>query len=174
MSVPRNDQRSFAALAAIMVISSSIVGCDGTAPTVDDKQQAKQEGMLDQATQEVGLPNIVNFSELKQVKRIYELRDDAKLPTWTYCFGIDGTPHFLFRSLGYGLPYSSQFSNPNKIAYSPGGTPEVLPQAEPNGLYMPAAAEGTWVDAVDPAGKEQVVYCEERVMVSPFPIAGAR
>jgi hypothetical protein len=44
-----------------------------------------------------------------------------------------------------------------------------LPQADPNGLFSPASAEGTWVLLKDPNGKEtRPVYIEPRIIVSPF------
>jgi hypothetical protein len=44
-----------------------------------------------------------------------------------------------------------------------------LPQADPNGLFSPASAEGTWILMKDPNGKEvKPVYIEPRIIVSPF------
>ncbi len=85
-------------------------------------------------------------------------------------FALDGTPVFLTRSLGYGLPYSTQFTNPEK-AYNVNYT---MPQPEPNGLFMPTSAEATWVVAVDDSGKEHVMYVEERVMITSFVLPQAK
>ena len=42
-------------------------------------------------------------------------------------------------------------------------------QAEPNGLFMPSTAEGTWVIcAGEKAGDIRPIYVEPRVIVSPF------
>jgi hypothetical protein len=44
-----------------------------------------------------------------------------------------------------------------------------LPQADPNGLFSPTSAEGTWVMCKDPKGGEvKPVYIEPRIVVSPF------
>jgi hypothetical protein len=45
-----------------------------------------------------------------------------------------------------------------------------LPQSEPNGLFMPTTAEGTWVTCINPnsTGEIAPVYVEPRVIVSPF------
>ena len=48
-------------------------------------------------------------------------------------------------SIGYGISSATQFTNPQKIAASAQGGYAVLPQADPNGLFSPASAEGTWV-----------------------------
>jgi hypothetical protein len=45
----------------------------------------------------------------------------------------------------------------------------MLDQPEPNGLFMPNAADGTWILCLDPNTKDlQPVYVEPRVVVSPF------
>jgi len=44
-----------------------------------------------------------------------------------------------------------------------------LPQADPNGLYSPASAEGTWVLCVDHKdNKPKPIYVEPRIIVSPI------
>jgi hypothetical protein len=116
------------------------------------------------------MPAIKNFRERKLLKDIIELRDQTGLATYTYVFAeMTGQFTFLCASVGYGLPYATQFTNPEKIDYSSGGTVVTIPQADPNGLFSPAAAEGTWVMCSDPDGKEaRPVYVEPRIVVSPF------
>ena len=53
----------------------------------------------------------------------------------------------------------------------PGGSwsIDVLPQADPNGLFSPASADGTWVLCADPkGGKARPVLVEPRAVFSPF------
>jgi hypothetical protein len=136
-------------------------GCDNSA----DKQiQEKQEQMQQQQMAQTGLPGITNFTEAKLVKHLYELRDQ-KILTYTYIPDMNGKLWHLCDSIGYGLPYGVQFSNPEKT--SDRGT---LPQSEPNGLFMPATAEGTWITCINPdkPGDIAPVYVEPRVIVSPF------
>jgi hypothetical protein len=151
-------------LLLIVLAFDFLVGCDDS---VDSSQQIKQEEVLSEANRQIGLPNITNFQELKNVKRIYELRDRSNLITYTYLVDLNGHLHFLTKSLGYGLPYSTQFSNPEKVTYRKGST-VTLPQAEPNGLYMPSTAEGTWITAITNVGEPQIIYVEPRVIVSPI------
>ena len=48
-----------------------------------------------------------------------------------------------------------------------------MPQAEPNGLYMPPDAEATWVMLINPANGEAVpTYVEPRITVSTFKLTG--
>jgi hypothetical protein len=109
----------------------------------------------------------VNFTELKTVKKIYELRDQS-ITTFTYVPDYEGRLWHVCDSIGYGIPYATQFSNPMKRHGDGQGAYEI-PQAEPNGLFMPSTAEGTWIDCADPkGGKPQAVYLEPRIVVSPF------
>lgn len=157
--------RAFAVAAAHMSD-----GCEST-PTSDSKQQGEQERMLQEATSQTGMPAIKNFRERKLMKDILEMRDQSGLVTFTYVFAeMTGKLTFFCDSIGYGLPYAAQYTNPEKIAasYSQGGF-AIIPQADPNGLFSPSAAEGTWVMCKDPNGDAvKPVYVEPRVVVSPF------
>ena len=123
------------------------------------------------------MPGIKNFRERKILRDIYEQRDNETLTTYTYLWNeFNGKKVFFCNSVGYGIPYSTQFSNPMKIItfgehYYAGQNPSTSPQAEPNGLFTPGSAEGTWIQCKDPHGKEvKPVYVEPRVIVSPFPL----
>ena len=75
---------------------------------------------------------------------------------------------FVGESIGYGIPAATQYTNPQKHVYGSTGN-YTLPQADPNGLFSPASAEGTWVLMKDPNGDKVVpVYIEPRIIVSPF------
>lgn len=68
-------------------------------------------------------------------------------------------------------PYATQYSAPEKDTYvtTSSSVHHNVPQAEPNGLFMPVNAEGTWIMLVDPAGGgPKPVYVEPRAIVSPF------
>jgi hypothetical protein len=84
---------------------------------------------------------------------------------------------FLGNTVGYGLPYATQFTSPQRPAradetYERGNLS--LPQADPNGLFSPASAEGTWILMKDPKGNEtKPVYIEPRILTTPFKLEGA-
>lgn len=152
-----------------------VVGCDEHVKTSDDMQREQQERLLAEGTSQVGMPAIKNFRERKLLKEILELRDQDGLVTYTYLYNErEGKLVFLGETIGYGLPYATQFTNPEKIERytAPGGghwAYEALPQADPNGLFSPSSAEGTWVLLKDPNGKDvRPVYIEPRIVVSPF------
>jgi hypothetical protein len=139
-------------------------GC-GTAPTSDTTQQVQQEKMSQESNAQVGMPGITNFTEKKVMKRLYEMRD-KNVATYTYLVDLQGQLHHVCDSMGYGLPYGVQFSNPEKVMSS--STYALMPQSEPNGLFMPPSAEGTWVICASTSGEFTPMYLEPRVIVSPF------
>lgn len=157
-------------LAAVISIAASEDSCDDSkASKVDAIQREQQATMLEEATAQTGMPAIKNFRERKLLKDILELRDQDGLVTYTYTFSeMTGKYLFFCDSIGYGIPYATQYTNPARPAWGNGGGMP-LPQADPNGLFSPASAEGTWVMCKNPDGKEvRPIYVEPRVIVSPF------
>lgn len=165
----------------IMVVG--IAGClDQPPPTSDDIQRKQQEILLKEGTSQVGMPAIKNFREKKLLKEILELRDQMSLSTYTYLWSeVAGKKVFLCNSIGYGIPYATQFTNPQKVERqvinwgdSSQGYVNVMPQADPNGLFSPASADGTWVMCKDPKGTDvKPVFIEPRIIVSPFELPDA-
>lgn len=165
--------RSVALLVALFLVTSA-EGCEESANS-DTIQQQQQEKILQEGTSAVGIPAIKNFREKRLLKDIFELRDQTGLVTFTYIASMDGKLVFLCNSIGYGIPYATQFTNPQKIAYYSANVGVLaLPQADPNGLFSPASADGTWVMCKDPHGSEvRPVFIEPRVVVSPFRLVGS-
>jgi hypothetical protein len=158
--------KPFIALASVAVLGVTLTGC--IEESSDTKQRVQQERILQEGTAQTGMPAIKNFRERKLMKQIIEMRDQDGLVTYTYTVPeTTGRPVFLCNSIGYGLPAAMQYTNPEKYASTSGVT---LPQADPNGLYSPESAEGTWVMCTDPSGtgKTRPVYVEPRIIVSPF------
>lgn len=142
-------------------------------PTTDQKDRMLQENMLMEAQREIGMPALTFFQEKKLLKYLYELRDQAKLITYVYSQSVmTGKFVFIGRAIGFPIPYSTQYSNPEKHQayngyYQYGYN---LPQAEPNGLFMPNNAEGTWVMLIDSKGVPQPTYFEPRITCSLAPL----
>lgn len=137
--------------------------------TSDEIQRDQQERILAEGTAQTGMPAIKNFRERKLLKDILELRDQDGLVTYTYVWNeFSGKLVFLCDSIGYGIPYATQYTNPQKVDSSYGHY-QVLPQADPNALFSPSSAEGTWVMCKDPGGADvKPVYIEPRIVVAPF------
>jgi hypothetical protein len=168
--------------AAVCVLVGTLVffgfgsdGCDDETPQSDKAMNAGQEQLSNEAMRQVGMPGITNFTEKKIVRKLYELRDQ-NIATHAYVMDMNGRLFHVCESIGYGLPYGVEFSNPDRpLEGRTTGEFIAMPQAEPNGLFMPPTAEGTWVICADQNHKGQIapVYVEPRVIVSPFPLHAA-
>lgn len=158
-------------LSSLTVLLAVLVcGCDERKSTADRKMQKQTEAFMAEAQAQVGMPAITNFTERKLAKLILELRDQEQLVCYAYIVNLDGELIFLGKCLGFGLPYSIQYTNPEKLirSYNHGYVP--LPQADPNGLFMPAGLSATWLMMLDENNDPHPVYCEPQILVSPFPL----
>ena len=146
-----------------------LCACGDAQPNADTVQREKQAKAVSEAVAQVGEPEIINWQEKRMMKTLYELRDQS-IATHAYIVNqLAGCLVYLGAAVGYGIPYATQFSNPmvTKTNYDHGATEH--PQAEPNGLFMPAEAHGTWVMLKDPTSDAvKPVYIEPDVIVSPF------
>lgn len=158
--------------AALVVGIVALAACDDVRSSSDQVQAQRTEQLAAEAASAVGIPAITNFREMRLLKDIYERRDQDGLTTYTYTFSeLTGKLTFFCTSVGYPIPYAAQFSNPEKLIRPRADGYLSLPQAEPNGLFMPASAEGSWVMCLDPGKNEaRAVYTEPRVISSPFPV----
>lgn len=166
-----------AILILMMCISAFIFG-EGTQEYSNDSDstlQKQTQASLSEANKQIGMPAIKNFQERKLAKMIFELRDKADLITYAYIVSMNGNLIFVGKCIGFGLPYSVQFTNPVKVIDDPNGYGEsgsiLIPQADPNGLYMPQGLSATWLMMINPkTGNPEPVYFEPEIVVSPFPL----
>jgi len=144
-----------------------LAACDEDT-NADNKTAQAQKKSLAEAFSQVGMPAITNFQEKRMLKQVYELRDQT-IATHTYIVNhMQGCLVYLGQSIGYGIPYAAQYSAPDTVNYGQSYSGN-SPQAEPNGLFMPSSANGTWVNMLNPETKKaDVVYIEPEVLVSPF------
>ena len=152
----------------LMILTIFIVtGCNVES---SDKQLKRQtEEYMKEANAKIGMPAIKNFQERKLAKMIFELRDQEGLICYAYIVAKNtGKLIYLGKCIGYGLPYSVQYTNPLKVEYND-GTDSPMPQADPNGLFMPQGLSATWIMLIDPkTNKPRPVYVEPEIIVSPF------
>ena len=147
----------------------------------DIKQARQLKKSLAEADRQVGLPNIVNFQQKKLMKLVYELCDKEDLICYAYLKSdYSGELVFIGKCIGYGIPFSAQYTNPLKIIDSEieggikakmddNGEVNVINQADPNGLFMPISSSATWLMMIDPKTKKaRPVYIEPEIVVSPF------
>ncbi len=174
-------------LASIVVIGAlSLAGCGEVRGVNEAVQQERQKTIesMEQSSREVGFPNITEFTEKKLMKMLYELRDDPNLITYSYRVNEDGKYIFIGETLGYGIPYSTQYTQPETMqrvflpdAYISASRPdiytEILPQADPNGLYNPIGLSSTWIMLVNPeTGDIEPAYIEAYVQAFLHPVNG--
>jgi hypothetical protein len=162
---------TFLLLIPMTVLLGGANGDGCTSSNTDQVVANQQAKTLAEAHAQVGMPEIINWQEKRMLKSLYELRDQS-IATHSYIVNqMQGCLVYLGPSIGYGMPYATQFSNPQVDAYYTTSSVAhiALPQAEPNGLYMPPDAHGTWVMLKDPASDNvKPVYIEPDVIVSPF------
>lgn len=153
-------------IALLMVAAFLMAGCEARSDT-DDKQRRETESLTSEAHRQAGMPNITNFQERKLMKTILELRDREDLVCYAYIVAkYSGDLKFLGKCIGFGLPYSVQYTNPQRYEHN-GAT---LPQPDPNGLFMPEGLSATWLMLIGPNGEARPVYVEPEILVSPFPL----
>lgn len=154
-----------------MCLLVTCVSCDGIVSNSDERMTQQTEAAMREANAQVGMPAIVNFQERKLAKMIFELRDSVDLITYAYIVNhMTGELVFIGKCIGFGLPYSVQYTNPEKIEGGRNGGWITLPQADPNGLFMPSGLSATWLMMIDKDGEPRPVYVEPPIIVSPFPL----
>lgn len=139
--------------------------------TTDMLVQQKQSQDLAEGQREVGIPQITNFQEMRLLKQIYELRDQSNLVTYSYLqSSLTGKLIYIGETVGFGIPYSVQYSSPQKVTYEGAGRGWTkMPQAEPNGLFPTGSTQATWLLLRDPkTGKASVAYFEPDIVVLQF------
>jgi hypothetical protein len=163
---------------AFSILVTGLMGCESTAETSTDLKKTKQqESSFFDMYSKVGRPKITRWTEAKQLKDIYEARDDADLICYAYTKNeMTGKYVYEGRCRGFGIPYSTQFSNPEKVVdmekeyghnwSSVYGLLDKIPQPEPNGLFMPTSSSATWLMMIDEDGNEEIQYFEPSIVVT--------
>ena len=150
----------------LIVTLGFMVGCDELNGVEKGETQAVQDNM-EEMNRQVGMPFIENFFEKKMAKQIFELRDDSKLVTYAYMTNLEGKFIYLGKCVGFGLPYSVQYTNPMKRASTCSCEGYILPQADPNGLYMPEGLSATWLMLInEDTGETEIIYAEPSIVVT--------
>ena len=171
-------------VAIIALISIVFTGCTPQNTGGADAEMAEQTAKsMSEANRQVGMPAIVNFRERRLMKMILELRDQEDLVCFAYAFSeVQGKFTYIGRCVGYGLPYSVQYTNPERVTDLKNHLTDLhrltgynigkLPQPDPNGLFMPSGLSATWVMLIDPkTDKPRPMYFEPVLTVVPFPLS---
>lgn len=111
--------------------------------------------------------------EKDELQQIYDARMKV-VNTWTVIYSM-GKPLFVCPSKGYPIPYTTQLTNPDQVqdGSSSVNPSQVIPQAEPNGLYT-GTTSTTWVLCIRtlPGGGSEIepVYSESDALAFPYPV----
>ena len=162
--------KKFLSMAILLASIVLLASCDlnGETSRTEQEQTEKQGKLVQEAQKQCGMPALVNFQERKMMKKVIEQRDKANLVCYAYLFSNQtGRLIYIGKCMGYGLPYSTQYTNPQRVHFLTSGS-VAIPQPDPNGLYMPSDAHGTWLLMIKPDGDTTPVYVEPDVIVSPF------
>ena len=164
--------RKFIVVCAVFMCSLVVLtGADCDQNKTEQLQTKQTEQILAEINRQVGLPNVKNFQQKKLMKMIYELCDKEDLVCYAYIKSdYQGKLVFIGKCIGFGVPFSAQYTNPQKRITGHQSI-ATLPQADPNGLYMPTSSSATWLMMIDPTtNKPRPVYLEPEIVVSPFPL----
>lgn len=174
--------KTLALFLLISIAPIALSACEetGGVPASDQVQHQQQEQLAQQANSSVGFPAIKNFREKRELKDIYEMRDQADLATFTYTYSeVTGKFKLFCRSIGFPIPYATQFTNPQKIgwsvSYTSAAAAVALPQADPNGLFSPGTADATWVLCQNPKdGSVHPTYVEPKLSTLLFELPDSK
>jgi hypothetical protein len=152
----------------IALLLVGIVACNGTSQPNRDATN-----FMDQQLNSLNRGQPLHLYDYSQDRAsflaIYDARAAGKATFSASVPEFGGSPWFTCPSRGYPIPATTELTNPERIDYSPGGTALVLPQAEPNGLFV-GQTDGTYMQCVDSDGSLYTVYSEPRVLTFPFAV----
>ena len=157
-------KKMFAIMAIFAMMICMLVGCGET----EENQYTKE--LMNQAYDAVGFPDVSNYFERAQLKEIYELRDDPNLICYWYTKNdMSGKWIYQGKCIGYGIPYTTSMTaseSLQKIETTVGAEWEIVPLAEPNGLYASPSTSATWILSVNEDGGITPIYVESEITVS--------
>lgn len=157
-------KKLFALTTILVLMVAMMTGCGET----EENQYTQQ--LMDQAYDAVGFPDVSNYFERAQLKEIYELRDDPNLICYWYTKNdMSGKWIYQGKCIGYGIPYTTSMTaseSLQRIETTMGASWEIVPLAEPNGLYASPSTSATWILSVDEDGNITPSYVESEITVT--------
>jgi len=158
-------------VAALVALTFS--GCNYK-PSQTAKDSASVEAQQAQYGKGQPVPAYDWSLEREAVIKLYNIRNNrvSTSTVWRSDFGqIEGS----CPSMGYGIPYDTSLTNPNKLSHkyvgsSTGRVSGVVGQAEPNGIFASTNTSATWVMCIGTAGSLEPHYVEAKVTVYPYPV----
>jgi len=153
-----------AAIAVTALCTAS--ACQNNQPAGQAQENTAQQA--DQAALEAAQPiPHYNYSQIRQT--LIDAETMAANGTQTTSFFFQqGAPDPVYScpSLGMPVPNTSSLSNPNQVVPDPNSSSgsEVIGQQDPDGIYQPAASDGTYVICLNADGAKYLDYWEGNVL----------
>lgn len=155
---------SFAAIATIVLCTAS--SCDQGTPTGQQSENAQQQADTASLEQSQPIPHF-NWSQIRQTLIDAETISANSTQTTSFFFQ-QGAPDPVYSCPSIGMPVANtaQLSNPDQVLPDPNTSSGsvITAQEDPNGIYAPAASEGTYVICVNSSGQDYLDYWEGNVL----------
>lgn len=143
------------ALGVVMALAA----CTGQ-QSAQDKENSQQGKISKTIVQNQPLPAF-SFSQMRQNLIEIETAEAQGVQTTSFFFNLGvQDPTDSCPSIGVPIPNTASLSNPQQVVSSGGSDGVVVAQMDPNGVYAPAASEGTFVLCVDARGNVYANYWE--------------
>lgn len=143
-------------------------GCSVRTPeSAAQVEQRSQNIQMEQFLRNQPVPSFDWSLERHMLIQLYTARQKATNTFSVVQSEFTGKILWSCFSIGFPLPYATQLTNPSQIVFahhpSEHDAAGTVSQQEPNGLFSPSTADGTWVPCTDEKGKIVPVYEERKV-----------
>ena len=150
---------------ALLAIGGIVLAdaCGGNTPTSSRHEAGQVENAQARYVRTVPVPSFQFPTERYMIQQLYIARNNA---VQTYSFvrsPFTGKVLWSCSSIGFPIPYSTQMTNPMTPLNPDYHDSALIPQPEPNGVYPPSGAMGTWVLCTNADGTISPSYQEPNV-----------
>lgn len=152
-----------------VLIALTAAGCQSTSASGNSAESATSRQDLNTYEQNQPAPHFPH-SDIRSTATEAEASQALGEQTTSFFFNQGSqTPIFECPSSGDPVPFSTQITNPQQVIthtgpngnkYVPGDATATIGNIDPNGVYLPDAAEGTNVMCLNSAGQRYLVYWE--------------
>lgn len=153
---------------AALFLCAIMMACLMAGCMYETEETQYTDELKNQISDMYGYPDVSNFFEYSQLKEIYEMRDNPNLICYWYTKNdMSGKWVYQGTCVGYGIPYSASITSPQSLQRLPHVSWEILPLAEPNGLYTDGlSTSATWILTTDANGNITPTYVESEITIS--------
>jgi len=167
--IPRKILGIIGALFLVAVVAT-VAACSGGSNAASQDENNASSDIWNHYNQVQPLYQPTGRSAYRDVMTYAEATHVLGLNTYTFFLrkGGGGGPLFECPSKGSAVPNTAQLSNPDFITPDPNNGNSnnnpgslLVGNMDPDGLYPPAASQGTYVECLTPQGKSYLAYGED-------------